>query len=664
MTGTAPARRPAAVPAPRPAAVVAALLAAATVLLALLPPVRGAGAQGVSAQGAAQPQVIDLPIVSVDTGARPELRMVVAAPSQFGGQTLPASAFTLTENGQGRPLQVQPLPDEGLEVVLVVDTSGSMSGAAINAAKAAALTLLDRLPPAVPVTVVGFGATVNVLAARSTDEAAQARAVAGLRAAGETALYDAVAVGVTQLVASPARKFMVLLSDGGDTVSTNTLDGAAAILARDRVAVVVVELRTAESNSAALAQIASATGGSVVQATDPAALAGAFDSVAARLVRQYELRWQTQATSGADVTVVLTANGLTASTTRRIELGPAANPTAGAVQAAVAAAANQPAQGPLRAPVKGRDNGFAVWAGPASIGAAVLVGLLALLLPGVPRAKGLRSRSARPRDTLQSITERAGAAASRILPGDQETRIGALLERAGINLRAGEFVALVFGAAAVGFALGAVAAGPVIGLAAAAIVVMLAKVIVDGLARRRQTRFNDQLADTLGLMAGTLRAGYGVSQAIETATREADSPTAEEFRRLVVETRLGRDFTEAMTAMAKRVTSTDLEWVVQAFEIHAEVGGNLAEVLETVAKTIRERTRIRRQIQVLSAEGILSAVILFSLPVVVSVIVTATNPDYLTELTGTTPGRIMLGIALVLEVIGGLWLRRLVKPVF
>jgi tight adherence protein B len=153
-------------------------------------------------------------------------------------------------------------------------------------------------------------------------------------------------------------------------------------------------------------------------------------------------------------------------------------------------------------------------------------------------------------------------------------------------------------------------------------------------------------------------------QAADTVAREAEAPTSDEFRRLVLEARLGRPVEEALSAMHERVGSLDFGWVVQAIEINLESGGNLAEVLETVAGTIRERSQLRRQVKSLSAEGRMSGWVLLALPFGLAGFMAFSNPAYLSELYLTTPGRIMLGVAAVLMTVGTIWMRKTVKIKF
>ena len=125
--------------------------------------------------------------------------------------------------------------------------------------------------------------------------------------------------------------------------------------------------------------------------------------------------------------------------------------------------------------------------------------------------------------------------------------------------------------------------------------------------------------------------------------------------------RLGRDTDDALEALAERVGSQDLEWAVTAIEIQRKIGGNLAEVLETVANTIRERDTLRRQMRALSAEGRISALVLSVLPILIAAYLMIVNPDYLRTLTTTRPGIIISVSAGILMVIGYVWMRRMVK---
>jgi tight adherence protein B len=182
-------------------------------------------------------------------------------------------------------------------------------------------------------------------------------------------------------------------------------------------------------------------------------------------------------------------------------------------------------------------------------------------------------------------------------------------------------------------------------------------------ADRRKAAFDGELADSLQLLAGSLRAGYSVPQAIDAIVREGEEPMTTEFGRALVEARLGVPLEDALESVGRRMQSVDFGWVVMAMRIQRDVGGNLAEVLTNVAATLRERERLRRQVRVLSAEGRLSAWILGLLPIVFGGYLLLVRPDYLRPLWTTTLGWLMLATAAGLFVVGVFWLRRVVRVV-
>jgi tight adherence protein B len=259
----------------------------------------------------------------------------------------------------------------------------------------------------------------------------------------------------------------------------------------------------------------------------------------------------------------------------------------------------------------------------------------------------------------------AGAAVEKVLAKRGRLAEGAAaLERAGMTIRLPDFV-LVVGLATVaggvlGFALGGLL--PALLLAAAA--PLGAKLLLRFRTGRRQAAFADQLDDSLQLMASSLRAGHSLLRAVDSVSQEAAAPTSEEFSRIVNETRVGRDLNDALDEVAARMGSDDFVWVAQAIAIHREVGGNLAEVLDAVGHTIRERNAIRRQVKALSAEGKLSAIVLMALPFGVTGFISMTNPAYIGRFAESLMGYAMLGAAGLMLVVGGLWLKKTVAIKF
>jgi len=176
----------------------------------------------------------------------------------------------------------------------------------------------------------------------------------------------------------------------------------------------------------------------------------------------------------------------------------------------------------------------------------------------------------------------------------------------------------------------------------------------------RTRKFLAQLPDTLQLLAGSLSAGYSLPQAVDAVVRQGTPPMADELRKALVEARLGAPIEDALDDVADRMRSKDFHWVVMAIRIQRQVGGNLAEVLATTAATMRERERLRRQVQVLSAEGRLSAYVLFGLPITFALYLLSTRPDYLKPLVTDPIGWILLAGMAILLTVGGLWMRKVV----
>ena len=178
---------------------------------------------------------------------------------------------------------------------------------------------------------------------------------------------------------------------------------------------------------------------------------------------------------------------------------------------------------------------------------------------------------------------------------------------------------------------------------------------------RRRASFSDQLPDMLQLIASTLQAGFSLPQALDAVIRQENQPAAGEFSRALAEARIGADLDDALEAVAVRMDSDDLRWTVMAIRIQQGVGGNLAEVLLTIAETIRERAYLRRQVSALSAEGRLSAYILVALPIVVAAWLFVSAGTYMRPLYTTSMGEFMLVIAAALLIVGTFWMHRTIK---
>lgn len=275
----------------------------------------------------------------------------------------------------------------------------------------------------------------------------------------------------------------------------------------------------------------------------------------------------------------------------------------------------------------------------------------------------------RPGVTSQpSILTRATTSASsfvdRKVSGNARFGSRESLEQAGLKMRQADFILLI---ACIGVAVGAVGfilGGPILGVLLLLFTPLGALLFLSVLTSRRRAKFEEQLGDTLQMLAGGLRAGHSLLRSVDAVAKEADAPTSEEFARLVNETRLGRDLRESMQDAARRLRSEDFDWTGQAIEIHREVGGDLADVLDHVGETIRERSQIKGQVQALSAEGRISAYILMALPIGMFVYLSVASPSYVGTLYTSLVGWVMIGAGVFLLIIGGFWLSRVIKIKF
>jgi tight adherence protein B len=305
----------------------------------------------------------------------------------------------------------------------------------------------------------------------------------------------------------------------------------------------------------------------------------------------------------------------------------------------------------------------------AALACAASIALVVLLVAAPRRPKVPLSRldpdAAPARSRLAGAAEDTTALADRLLQRLGRTgQVQGILEQAGIQARPAEVMVITGGVALGAGALGLALSGAGVGLLMALAAPLAVAAVISVRRSRRRAAFMAQLDDSLQLMAGSLRAGHSVLRALDAVSRDSESPTAEEFSRVVNETRVGRDVNEALAEVAERTGSEDFAWVVQAIAIHRDVGGNLAEVLDGVGTTIRERNDLRRQARVLSAEGRTSGVVLFTLPLAVSGLLAVVAPDYIGALVRSSVGMVMLAVAAALMAAGALWLRSIVKVRF
>ncbi len=262
-----------------------------------------------------------------------------------------------------------------------------------------------------------------------------------------------------------------------------------------------------------------------------------------------------------------------------------------------------------------------------------------------------------------SLVKRAVGLTSKMAErGELLVKVEHLLEQANLPLRPAE--ALFFYAAGVAL-LGvlAIAGAPSlpVGLIFAVLGAAAPIVVVRHLRKRRLKTFEAQLPDTLNLLSGSLRAGYSFLQGLEAVVQETSGPMARELRRVLAEARLGRPLEDALADVAIRMESTDFDWSVMAIRIQREVGGNLAELLQTVADTMVQRSRLRGEVKALTAEGRISGVIMGLLPVGLGLFMFTASPGYINDLFGSVMGWAMVIGSVVMAGAGFAWIQKIIK---
>lgn len=640
----------------------------ALLLVAALP-LMMAGAQETD-EGASTPPVT-LRIESVDVSDYPEVATTVSVTAHPDGP-MPPAAFSVQENAEDRAANVSYAESSDLQVMLLIDTTGSMGGPAMAAAQSAASTFVSQLPDEASIAVVGYDAEATVVTdfAASRDE--HLAGIGAMVAEGRTAMYDAVLTGVETFPDHvDATRVIVLLTDGEDNESSNSVEDAVDALQDGDVTLHSVEYLTAFTQGDGIRTMANATGGGAFRADDAEALTAVYEQLAADLTSRYRVTYSSEASGRVDLDVAVDHDGLSASGRRTVTLptppratdeAPKEKDTGATAPVLTEAQIIPPSEGSSLGRVTTLVIGGALW-----FVALALAGFV-FFAPRQRRAQiaGAASQVPGGHHGVSDIANRATLIAERSLEKrGYRGRLNAALERAGIDLRPGEYLVLGLSAAVTAAIVGLLLQGPASAFLLVAVVVIGSRLVVSAMESRRQDQFAKQLSETLQLLTGSLRAGYSLMQAVDAVAREADSPAAEEFSRLVVETRLGRDMNDALDAMADRTGSIDFGWVGQAIQIHREVGGDLSEVLDTVATTIRERDHVRRQVQTLSAEGRISGIVLVLLPFVAGVGIFVINPSYISELfTNGLLGWGLIGLCLVLMIIGALWMKRLVRLVF
>jgi tight adherence protein B len=234
------------------------------------------------------------------------------------------------------------------------------------------------------------------------------------------------------------------------------------------------------------------------------------------------------------------------------------------------------------------------------------------------------------------------------------------LARAGLNITPPEYLLIRITAVALGGLAGlfrfGFSIGPVI---LGAIGFIIPPLVLAYLQRRRLNQFNEQLGSMLQLLSNSLKTGYAIDRALETVAAKSQRPVSTEFERVTTEITLGTSVEDALSALLLRINSPDLEFIVTAILLHIRVGGNLAEVLDNISDTLRDRLQTKRDMSVLTAQSRASATIITGLPILLALGLYVFVPGYYAPMTSTWVGYVLLGFAAFMVLIGNLIIQRM-----
>jgi tight adherence protein B len=567
--------------------------------------------------------------------------------------------------GDARPLSEQ----QGLGIVLAIDASGSMRGQLIERVLEAAQGFIDAKLVDDQIAIVTFNRDVQVIQDFTSDKGVLTRALDKVALAAETSLYDGIVRSAALFRESTRQPNIIVFSDGEDSDSAASAEVAKASV--DNVGGTLFAVGVDNDGFRVLQRIAVETGGTAALAEDPSGVGALFAEIQSSLRKQYVVTYPSRADGG---TVALT---LTVGTNQA-----SAEFVAGSSQSGTNTLRPEPVAKPSGPSFLRNGAGLfiglalaavAIVIAVSSLGGTFLMRTATLDQALQPYGEGFvassefdaddggdgRAQQLAQTPLLQRAVEATGALAER---QGLLTKVEKLLERANLPLRPPE--AIFFYAAGVvvlALLLLVLTANPFSALVGTVIAALIPPSILTFLANRRRKQFEALLPDTLQLLASTLRAGYSLMQGVEAVSQEVAEPVGRELRRVVTEARLGRPLEESLDGVAARMESGDFGWAVMAIRIQREVGGNLAELLVTVADTMTERERLRRDVNALTAEGKISAIVLGLLPFGIGLFILGANPDYLDPLFEESIGKILLTGAGILMLGGFYWMKKTIE---
>ncbi len=529
------------------------------------------------------------------------------------GQRIQPSRFKVLENGQpvlGATVVPASSRPGSFGAMLVIDTSNSMRGAPISGAMDAARAFAARRNINQRLAVLVFNSANGLLLPFTGSEARIERALR-------------------------------------DTGSFLGLDQVSKLAQSAHVRVFTVGLHSSTFRPAALQQLATATGGSFSQAANATELATIYDQLGLKLANQYLVTYRSLVVPG-----------------KRVRIGVS---VAGVGHATASYAAPAPAPVSLQRPLLNR-----IWRSWVTM---LVICFLVAGLVGLGLFAALRPSGSTVRSRLSDFVTTAGKTkengreplASRIFQGTEHSleqtqwwiRLKEALELADIKippvqLLAGTLVFTLF----VMWLMAVVIAKP-LALLGLAVPFLVRGFILYKIEKKRRA-FGDQLPDNLDVVASGLRAGHSLVGGLSLVVKDAAQPSRSEFQRVVADEQLGVPLEDALSVVARRMQSRDVEQVALVSSLQRETGSNSAEVLDRVIESIRERAALRRLVRSLTAQGRLSRWVVTFLPVGLLLVISAINPTYMKPLFTHTSGRVVLAVGVIMIVCGSLVIKKIV----
>ncbi|GAC1586644.1 MAG: hypothetical protein NVS3B21_00890 [Acidimicrobiales bacterium] len=622
-----------------------------------------AGAVAAGAAGSPPPA---LAVRRIDSTAMPTVKVDVST----GGADIAPGSFAIKEDGQVvKDLRAVTQSEARTPVgtVLLVDTASTMNDNGKMAQTRMALkALIATKGDNEHMAIVPFGGGPRVALGFTVDKAALADTIDRLAVGGFPSLHSGFKMAGELLTDRPdLLGNIVIVGDGAGgpnaAETAQTVSGAYGQLEASRAVVYAVGLRFGPSvDFSPVSKLAAAGHGAYFEASDAQGVGKAFGSLHDNLSRQFELTYTSRLTRGSADLIVAGGGGSTAA-----QLIPGGIAVGEATHPAVVTVAQAPSL--LRGKL-----GLLLIALLVLVAAALFVYAVSMLL--TRDSNSLRS-ALKPYQTTADALEdgddgsflstafiqRAVDSTERFAEkqGFLSTIEGKLVQ-ADVKLRPAEAIFFYAIGVVIVTVLAVALKGPLgIGIGLLAAIVPYA--VLNIMARVRLKKFTRQLPDMLQLLSSSLRAGFSFMQGVEAVAAEVPDPMGSELRRVIVEARLGRPVEEALDDCVTRMQSPDFEWAVMAVKIQREVGGNLAELLQTVGITMVERERLRRDVKALTAEGRMSAYVLGCMPPLLGVFFQLSNPAYMHPLFSSTGGVIAVVAAGIAMVVGFIWMNKIIQ---